>query len=87
MAGIFSRTLVAAVSSPYMLRIKAINTYVYGFTSTPEWNRTIDLRFRKPLLYPLSYRGISRYMETTCNNLILCLLFMFDTQYDTRSGI
>ena len=29
--------------------------------STPERNRTSDLRFRKPLLYPLSYRGgISR---------------------------
>jgi hypothetical protein len=25
--------------------------------STPDWNRTSDPRFRKPVLYPLSYRG------------------------------
>jgi hypothetical protein len=25
--------------------------------SAPEMTRTSDLRFRKPLLYPLSYRG------------------------------
>ncbi len=26
-------------------------------SSAPEWIRTIDLRFRKPSLFPLSYRG------------------------------
>ena len=26
-----------------------------GFSSAPGMNRTCDLRFRKPLLYPLSY--------------------------------
>ena len=24
----------------------------------PGWNRTSDTRFRKPVLYPLSYEGI-----------------------------
>ena len=28
--------------------------------NTPDWNRTNDLRFRKPSLYPLSYGGSSR---------------------------
>ena len=27
------------------------------FNGAPGMNRTCDLRFRKPLLYPLSYRG------------------------------
>jgi hypothetical protein len=29
---------------------------------TPETNRTSDLPLRRGLLYPLSYRGISRQM-------------------------
>ena len=29
---------------------------IYGVMSTPGRIRTCDLRFRKPLLYPLSYR-------------------------------
>lgn len=24
----------------------------------PDWNRTSDLRYRKPVLYPLSYGGV-----------------------------
>ena len=28
-----------------------------GLNGTPGVNRTRDTRFRKPLLYPLSYRG------------------------------
>lgn len=28
--------------------------------STPGWTRTIDPRFRKPILFPLSYGGIAR---------------------------
>jgi hypothetical protein len=30
--------------------------------SAPDTNRTCDLRFRKPLLYPLSYRGQSFFV-------------------------
>ena len=29
------------------------------YFGTPEWIRTIDARFRKPTLYPLSYGSIS----------------------------
>ena len=27
-------------------------------TGAPGWNRTSDTRFRKPVLYPLSYEGM-----------------------------
>ena len=36
-------------------RILLVNGDLYG---TPGVNRTRDTRFRKPLLYPLSYRGM-----------------------------
>ena len=32
----------------------------YRFLSAPGRNRTYDTRFRKPLLYPLSYGGKGR---------------------------
>ncbi len=47
--------------------------------STPDRIRTCDLRFRKPLLYPLSYRGVNSYKITTCNNLLFRLVFLLDT--------
>src|SRR5665647_458336 len=31
---------------------------VQARTGAPGWNRTSDTRFRKPVLYPLSYEGI-----------------------------
>ncbi len=36
------------------------NALTYHFLSAPGRNRTYDTRFRKPLLYPLSYGGKGR---------------------------
>ena len=36
----------------------ADQTVVGGNVSALGWNRTSDTRFRKPVLYPLSYEGV-----------------------------
>ena len=41
--------------------------------STQGWNRTNDARFRKPALYPLSYKGVCRLVAGTSQ-----LVFRFD---------
>ena len=41
--------------------------------SAPGWIRTNDARFRKPALYPLSYRGVCRLVAGTSQ-----LVFRFD---------
>lgn len=33
--------------------------------STQGWSRTNDVRFRKPALYPLSYKGVCRLVAGT----------------------
>ena len=44
---------LAAVNT-YLPMIKALNLNL----SAPDWTRTSNLRFRRPTLCPLSYRGI-----------------------------
>jgi hypothetical protein len=44
--------------------------------STQGWNRTNDARFRKPALYPLSYKGVCRLVAGTSQ-----LVFRFDGIY------
>ena len=56
-----SETAVYSRKSPNICYIrKHLQTlkkplFYWGFNSAPGMNRTCDLRFRKPLLYPLSY--------------------------------
>lgn len=53
--------------------------------STQGWNRTNDARFRKPALYPLSYRGVCRLVAGTSQ-----LVFRFDGSHHpfaTRHGV
>lgn len=53
-----SRLVSANFCAPILSRVK-------GFESGPEVNRTPDTRFRKPLLYPLSYgAGPAKYNST-----------------------
>jgi hypothetical protein len=33
--------------------------FCWSNNGAPGWNRTSDTRFRKPVLYPLSYEGIA----------------------------
>lgn len=41
-----------------------------SYSGAPEPTRTADTRFRKPLLYPLSYGGISALDYTGLNGLL-----------------
>ena len=41
--------------------------------SAQGWNRTNDAQFRKPALYPLSYKGVCRLVAGTSQ-----LVFRFD---------
>ena len=53
--------------------------------STQGWNRTNDVRFRKPALYPLSYKGVCRLVAGTSQ-----LVFRFDGSHHpfaTRHGV
>ena len=46
------------------------------FIGAPGMNRTCDLRFRKPLLYPLSYGGlkISGYSQPKYRNQAILMV-------------
>lgn len=48
---------------------KRIASSNWNMTCTPGRSRTYGTRFRKPLLYPLSYRGVSSRL--TLSNLLL----------------
>ena len=54
-----------------------------GWPSTPGRNRTCDLRFRKPSLYPLSYEG-KCFDNPRLRPVANYPFYRFDTRFDTR---
>ena len=48
--------------------------FLKGLGGTPGATRTRDTRFRKPLLYPLSYRGVLTFYKTNIYKKIHWLL-------------
>ncbi len=63
-AAIFHRFLPLRAVLPG-LAAELVPVIAYGVNSTPGRIRTCDLRFRKPLLYPLSYRRVSHERATS----------------------
>ena len=64
-------------STSPMLSVRAMPSVSRTATSvkpsTQGWSRTNDVRFRKPALYPLSYRGVCRLVARASQ-----LVFRFD---------
>ena len=65
------------VGSPVIIRTRRLDRVLLG---TPGVNRTRDTWFRKPLLYPLSYRGGPIYSKFN-------FAYMADPSSDQRNDL